>query len=365
MMYRGGIFIVLLLVSVWCEPDFSYYHTSDQIDERLKELENSCKAKYKLRTISKSPKILAVDITGHSGLPEEQRTKVFTLFGEHAREMISPETGLSLVETLCGNKKSHRVDVPQLLEKTNFRLVLNANPESRRAVERGEHCLRENPNGVDLNRNWNAHWKHSEDHRHQTSSGKHPFSEEESSTVEQSLASFSPNVFLTVHSGTLGMYTPYAYSKREPIRNENAMIDVTENLNQKYCNCPAGAAGKEVGYLSPGTCLDYAYDKLKVDYAFAWEIYSGRKKDRAGLVRQRRAKELVEEVDNIDDEDDDDIESCFIESRNRRLRRKRKTHHDCFPLFNPVSHQEYHSVVDNWTTAILDLASQVSSRNAS
>ena len=44
-------------------------------------------------------------------------------------------------------------------------------------------------------------------------------------------------------------------------------------MNSKYCNCPAGAAGKEVGYLCPGTCLDYAYDTLKVPYSFAWEIY--------------------------------------------------------------------------------------------
>jgi len=34
-----------------------------------------------------------------------------------------------------------------------------------------------------------------------------------------------------------------------------------------------GAAGKEVGYLCPGTCLDYAYDKVNVPYSFAWEIY--------------------------------------------------------------------------------------------
>lgn len=28
-----------------------------------------------------------------------------------------------------------------------------------------------------------------------------------------------------------------------------------------------------VGYLCPGTCLDYAYQKLNVPYSFAFEIY--------------------------------------------------------------------------------------------
>jgi len=34
-----------------------------------------------------------------------------------------------------------------------------------------------------------------------------------------------------------------------------------------------GAAGKQVGYLCPGTCLDYIYDKLGAKYSFAFEIY--------------------------------------------------------------------------------------------
>ena len=55
--------------------------------------------------------------------------------------------------------------------------------------------------------------------------------------------------------------------------NENRMMNVLSELNPKHCNCNAGAAGREVGYLCPGTCLDYAYDTMKVPYVFAWEIY--------------------------------------------------------------------------------------------
>ena len=38
-------------------------------------------------------------------------------------------------------------------------MILNANPKSRAKVEKGDYCLRENENGVDLNRNYKSHWK--------------------------------------------------------------------------------------------------------------------------------------------------------------------------------------------------------------
>ena len=38
-------------------------------------------------------------------------------------------------------------------------MIMNANPLSRERVESGEFCLRENEHGVDLNRNYDAHWK--------------------------------------------------------------------------------------------------------------------------------------------------------------------------------------------------------------
>lgn len=44
-------------------------------------------------------------------------------------------------------------------QNNEFMLVVNANPGSRMQVEQGDWCLRVNPNGVDLNRNWDEHWE--------------------------------------------------------------------------------------------------------------------------------------------------------------------------------------------------------------
>ena len=32
-----------------------------------------------------------------------------------------------------------------------------------------------------------------------------------------------------------------------------------------------------LGYKASGTCLDYIYEKYKIPYSFAWEIYGGEK----------------------------------------------------------------------------------------
>jgi hypothetical protein len=52
------------------------------------------------------------------------------------------------------------------------------------------------------------------------------------------------------------------------------MMEILNKVNEQYCiECDVGAAGKEVGYLCPGTCLDYAYDNINTKYSFAMEIY--------------------------------------------------------------------------------------------
>jgi hypothetical protein len=47
--------------------------------------------------------------------------------------------------------------------------------------------------------------------------------------------------------------------------NEENYMEVIKNVYSKYCDqCKVGSCGKEVGYLSPGTSMDYAYDDMNV-----------------------------------------------------------------------------------------------------
>merc|ERR1719401_1161870 len=85
----------------------------------------------------------------------QARNKVFIVFGEHSRELIGPESGIRLLEKLCDSANSKASSV---LDTSEFQMVLNSNPRSRLKVEDGDFCLRENPSGVDLNRNWDDEW---------------------------------------------------------------------------------------------------------------------------------------------------------------------------------------------------------------
>eukprot|EP01016_Furgasonia_blochmanni_P015656 TRINITY_DN1864_c0_g4_i2.p1 TRINITY_DN1864_c0_g4~~TRINITY_DN1864_c0_g4_i2.p1 ORF type:complete len:494 (-),score=170.00 TRINITY_DN1864_c0_g4_i2:173-1654(-) len=263
-------FFTLIAIIKAGSPDFDYYHTTDQLEEAVDKIAAKCEF-MTVSELNDEPRIRLIEINRN---PEAEKQKVFLLFGEHAREMISPETGLQLLKTLCGQVESD-MDVDGILNNNYFQIILNANPISRQKVEQGDYCLRVNENGVDLNRNWDDHWQTNEENSmQQTYGGPHPFSETETVTVKKALSNFEPTVFLTVHSGTKGMYTPYAWTTEEGTTNEDNMLQVTDNLNEKYCNCGHGSAAETIGYLSSGTCLDYAYDKLNIPYTFAWEIYA-------------------------------------------------------------------------------------------
>ena len=71
--------------------------------------------------------------------------------------MISPETGLHYIKDLCNNFLSE--SNKKVLENYELRMIVNANPIAREGVEKGDYCRRENENGVDINRNYDAHWE--------------------------------------------------------------------------------------------------------------------------------------------------------------------------------------------------------------
>merc|ERR1719240_2100918 len=219
--------------------------------------------------------------------------KNFLLFGEHARELISPESGLHFVKTLCG-EVGDKERAAGILQDSEFQIVVNGNPASRKRVEQGDFCLRVNPDGVDLNRNWDEEWAPSTDMGVDTNPGPKPFSEPETQVFKELVSNYKPTNFLTIHSGTKGMYMPWAYDMEHlATRNQPAMMKILKALDKDHCECPFGAAGKEVGYPCPGTCLDWVYDKLQTPYAFAFEIYTN--PDMNEMLKERFDEKMKEQ----------------------------------------------------------------------
>lgn len=203
-----------------------------------------------------------------------------------------------------------------------FTVLPLVNRWGRDEVHKGRFCLRTNENDVDVNRNWDVQWrKHQEGDPAQTSPGSAPFSEAETAAMRDAMTQARPDLFVTVHSGALGMYTPYAYSTDDVVdatrkakvaaearaaaaqagagqlrgtgddgkaaqaaeaelahatkRAGRAvrMHETLASLTAEFGACPHGSAGHELGYLCPGTCLDYAWDRLHVPMTFAFEVW--------------------------------------------------------------------------------------------
>jgi len=325
---------------------YPFFHTTDAIHSELKRLAPRCPG-MSFRTESRGSLIGSsanIDVISIKSKSSKPHNRMFLLFGEHARELISPETGLHFIKTLCGETdlSSRAADA---LADTEFQIIINGNPGSRKRVEEGDFCLRVNPNGVDLNRNWNEHWspEPSEINAVDTNPGPAPFSEPETQIFKKVVTDFDPTVFLTIHSGTRGMYMPWAYNQYSlGEQNQAQMLQLLLKLDSKYCECPYGGAGKEVGYPCPGTCLDWVYDDLKTPYAFAFEIYAHPAND-ANL--KARWEEKTKNVDALIQSND------LFEHISENAQPQQ-----CFSMFNPTTKEAYDKELKNWVSAYLDMA---------
>lgn len=366
----GGVSLLNTSSKSGLKAEYPFYHSSFEIHDEAQVLVNSCATGATLRTVTESG--VSVDVVHVNSISSKPINRVFLLFGEHSRELISPESGLGLLRMLCAQKQSTLVT--DTLKDSEFEMVLNGNPRSRVKVEEGEYCVRANPAGVDLNRNWDEEWKQGHFGR-DTAPGPAPFSEPETRIFKKVISEYSPTTFLTVHSGTLGLYMPWAYdTKHLADRNGHNMLEVLRKLDKKHCQCPFGAAGKEVGYSCPGTSLDWVYDKLKVPFAFAFEIFvDAAENDRLkarweAATRSPGVAMLHEEGARLNDDTlqdffkdhmSDFVGHKFNASSQAVHSEEATSSWNCFAQYNPNTEETFKSVVSNWAEAYLNMAQDV------
>lgn len=353
---------------------YPFYHGTDDIHDDLLSLATRCpgmtvESKTGSSGDGGSRSIDVVTIKAPGASPVN---KNFLLFGEHARELISPESGLHFIKSLCG-ETGLKDKAAEVLKDSEFQIVVNGNPESRKKVEQGDFCLRVNPDGVDLNRNWDEEWQGAAIlDPADTNPGPKPFSEPETKIFKELVTAYKPTNFLTVHSGTKGMYMPWAYDMQHlATRNQPAMMQILKDLDSEHCQCPFGAAGKEVGYSCPGTCLDWVYDKLQTKYAFAFEIYANPLMD--FMLKDRWAKKMKtgglgafyqthshlghRHFHDVFEKCPSDFVQLHSESHGQNLDGMSPT--ECFGNFNPGSKDEFESVLNNWSAAYLEMAAMI------
>jgi hypothetical protein len=362
--------------------DHPYYHTTSELSEQLRHLAGTCKgATLTVHTVKDSNvEIEVAHIVRDPPPTNAVSNRVFFVSGEHARELIGPETNLRFLEKLCGSDAAvslaegvsyDQLRAADVLEDAEFTVVLNANPLSRVKVEEGDYCLRANPNGIDLNRNWDEKW--TEPMSIQTDQGSKPFSEPETRLLKKLLTDFRPTTFLSIHSGTLGLYMPWAWSTDSLApRNQKDMMRVLAEVDKQHCQCPYGAAGKEVGYPCPGTSVDWVYDNMSAPYSYAWEVWAG--EDSMSSLRDRWKEKLEEGGASLLQQGHHlghpHFREVFANSRSDFIGltqigasleqvSEQGNPSVCFAQFNPGTEEKYKAAIDNWATAYMQMTKMI------
>lgn len=278
----------------------SFYHSAEDLHLEFQKLVGNCQnADLELSTVGSNPTLDVVKVSGRPQAAAENsggsaKKKAFLIFGEHARELITSESALHFVRSLCEGTGN----APSVLQGVEFTIVPCTNPLARKLVEKnGYYCKRTNEHGVDLNRNWGDahHDQQTFDQDRNTppdaddqgghsilqrNPGPEGFSEPETQAVRQLAEETRPDLFLSVHSGAYTLSMPWGFSSSAPaLPTAPKMQEMLAGISERFCQnqCPHGALAGEIGYDSPGCSMDYAAGELQIPYAFTWEIYTDQK----------------------------------------------------------------------------------------
>ena len=254
------IIIVLTLFSS-CSAEKVGYHKTNTL---LTHIKLKCAQVPQLSCHTKDG-ILVVDWNKNVA----DKSSVLLVFNEHARERITAELALHVINKLTTWKP-----------KTRVTLIPVLNVWGRKKVEAGNPCVRKNENGVDTNRNYQMMGVNN--HRYPKGSeeyqGPHPISEKESKLVSSLLLN-GVKRYVNVHSGEKSLYMPYdSRTQKKPPKYK--IMEKNIKLWSQFCReCAVGAAAKKSFYKAFGTSVDFAVDRAGVDEAYTFEIYGDAQSD--------------------------------------------------------------------------------------
>ena len=239
----------LLFLLYLISPTQSLYHHTDHILDRI---QFNCVFIKDLSCEWKND-ILVVD-----WLKDQPRDQLW-VFNEHARERITAEVALNVIQSLNSFKPEKRITIIPIL-----------NIWGRKEVEKGNTCLRKNSNGVDTNRNYQIKEKHHYNENSEEYEGPHPLSEKETQLVS-SILKDGVKRYINVHSGEFSMYMPYDSNSIRP-PHADKMIHFLKTIHPLCSQCKSGSAASVSFYKAYGTSVDYAI-RIGVPEAYTFEIY--------------------------------------------------------------------------------------------
>ena len=255
--------------NTWATPDFSYYLSRRDIEEKLRKLETDYASIVRVNYVKKSSSssanenatssysvvIPVVTINADGKFDDEsgagrEKTRLFYDFGEHGREIITVDTAFRFMELLVkavkGEGDNDNIDAFSMqkatndrdsflesLKQTTFTIIPIENVNGRALVEDSKKfCERKNGRGVDVNRNFPVNFgvKEKDYDPNEEFPGPYAMSEPESKVLEKLFKDVKPHAWVNVHSGMEAIFTPYDHKNVEP---EGEYPDLARNIAEQ------------------------------------------------------------------------------------------------------------------------------------
>jgi len=207
--------------------------------------------------------IFAIKISDNVQVDEDEPVIHFDA-EHHAREVMTPEVIVDIIETLVSNYATSS-EIKGWVDSYETYLIPCVNPDSVVAVFEEYWGIRKNANGVDLNRNYPADWGNpdgsSSNPESETYRGPFPASEPEVQTLMAQVFRTRPAAGITFHSYSNILLYPYSSPGLTQTSQENYLQQVSEDMASVMTKDVGGAyvASHGLWYDASGVTPDWMY----------------------------------------------------------------------------------------------------------
>ncbi|XP_013782742.1 carboxypeptidase B-like [Limulus polyphemus] len=228
--------------------------------------------------------ILGIKISGGTS---SEKPVIFLEFGIHAREWISPATGIWIINELITTYSTNS-NIKELVDVYEWQIIPSANPDGYSYTWTNDRMWRKTRSrivsnwcrGVDPNRNFDVDFcgeGTSKDPCSEIYCGEYAFSEKETQAIRDALLAIKSQIkaFFSFHSYSQLWMIPYGYTTAK-VPNYNNLMRISQaavdaiyrvhGTSYEYGPITTGL------YKVSGSSLDWSYDKADVKIGFALEL---------------------------------------------------------------------------------------------
>jgi carboxypeptidase T len=221
----------------------------------------------------------AVKISDNVAL-DELEPEALLVFGQHAREHVTIEEGLYLLDQLTSGDPR----VVDLVSRREIWMVFDLDPDGSEYDFAGEFPRfwrknRQPSRGVDLNRNWDFHWQAARSPRAENYPGGAPFSAPETRALRDFVNSRviagaqQIKVAIDFHSAAELVLWPYGYTRANVADNMSAAAHATlARLGRRLARANGYEAEQASDlYVAAGELPDWLWGAQRI-YAYTFEL---------------------------------------------------------------------------------------------